>query len=86
MSELKKELGKTYYDILDINHQNIVSQLLERSADLKINSDLIQEISLIVQNEGIKAKDWGWNIINKKIDENLLTKKKDLKTKKTKSK
>ena len=86
MNELKKELGKTYYDILDVNHQNIVSQLLERSNDLKINSEVVKEISLIIQNEGIKAKDWGWNIINKKIDEKFHEVKKTRKVKKPKSK
>ena len=68
MNELKKALGKTYYDILDVNYQNTISQLLERANELKLNSDIIKEISQIIQNEGTKTKDWGWNIINKKIN------------------
>ena len=39
-----------------------------------------------IQNEGTKTKDWGWNIINKKIDESVQEAKKQRKTRQKKSK
>ena len=61
------EFGRKYYDVLDVYSQKIMSQIVEKSRDLNMNKDTIQEINKILLEETTKAKSWGFDQLIKSV-------------------
>ena len=61
------EFGRKYYDVLDVYSQKIMSQIVEKSRDLNMDKDTIQEINKILLEETTKAKSWGFDQLIKTV-------------------
>ena len=61
------EFGRKYYDVLDVYTQKIMSQIIEQSRELNINSDAVKEINKILISESAKAKNWGFDQLIKTV-------------------
>lgn len=61
------KLGQAYYDILDVSSQKISERIIENSAELGLNQETVRRITEIVNSEIVKTKDWGYDILSKKI-------------------
>ncbi len=55
------EVGRKYYDVLDVYSNNIISSIVENSDQLKIDKSTIVEIDKILKSETAKAKNWGFD-------------------------
>ena len=56
-------IGKTYYNVMEVLQNKIVSSLLERKEEAAIDVDQIKKISHIVSSEIEMAKPWGYDQI-----------------------
>ena len=57
------QIGKTYYNVMEVLQNKIVSSLLERKEEAAIDVDQIKKISHIVSSEIEMAKSWGYDQI-----------------------
>jgi hypothetical protein len=61
------EVGRKYYDVLDVFSNKVVSKIVENSGQLNIDKSAIVEISKIITEETSMAKNWGIDQIIKAI-------------------
>lgn len=61
------EVGRKYYDVLDVFSNKVVSKIVENSGQLNIDKSTIVEISKIITEETSMAKNWGIDQIIKAI-------------------
>lgn len=61
------EVGRKYYDILDVFSSKVVSKIVENSGQLNIDKKTITELNKIISEEAAMAKDWGIDQIIKVI-------------------
>ena len=64
---IKAELGRKYYDVIDTYTNKILSNIIEESSSLGINKDTLTKISSILEQEKAQAKNWGFDQISKII-------------------
>ena len=57
------QIGKTYYNVMKVLQNKIVSSLLERKDEASIDLNQIKKIGHIVNSEIEMAKSWGYNQI-----------------------
>lgn len=61
------EVGKKYYDVLDVYSNKVISKIVENSSKLNIDKSAIQEINNIINTETTNAKNWGIDQLIKAI-------------------
>ena len=61
------EFGRKYYDVLEVYSQKIMSQIVEKSNDLNIQRETLDEINNILLDETSKAKNWGFDQLIKVV-------------------
>lgn len=59
------KLGRTFYDILEVNRDKIISNIASKSNELNLNKEELQEISNIITLEIETSKSWGYDSIVK---------------------
>tara|TARA_B100001989_G_C24468039_1_gene427723 strand:- start:94 stop:357 length:264 start_codon:yes stop_codon:yes gene_type:complete len=64
------EVGKKYYDVLDVYSNKVISKIVENSSKLNIDKSAIQEINNIINTETANAKNWGIDQLIKAIKSN----------------
>ena len=55
------EFGRKYYDVLDVYSNKVISRLVEKSNEINISRESIQEIGNILNEETTSAKNWGFD-------------------------
>lgn len=66
-ANVKASLGRKYFDVLDTYTNKILSNLVEQSVDLGIDKENLKKISLMLEAEKVKAKNWGFDQISSTI-------------------
>ena len=65
------KLGRSYYDIVDVFNQKIISSFLEDHESLRKGSISNDEFKALVikklSSESEKFKSWGWDVLLKNI-------------------
>lgn len=61
------EVGRKYYDVLDVYSNKVISKIVENSSKLNIDKSAIQEINNIINTETTNAKNWGIDQLIKAI-------------------
>ena len=64
------EVGRKYYDVLDVYSNKVISKIVENSNELNIDKNTIQEINKIINTETANAKNWGIDQLIKAIKNN----------------
>lgn len=64
---IKAELGRKYYDVLDAYTNKILSNIIEESSNLGINKENLKKISNMLEQEKAQVKNWGFDQISKII-------------------
>jgi len=66
------KLGRSYYDIVDVYNQKIISSFIENSEKLRTGQLNNEEFKrLFVENvtkESEMFKSWGWDVLSKNIN------------------
>ena len=65
----KAELGRKYFDILDIYVSKTLTTLSENSNENDLNRSHLKAIEKILNEEKIKARSWGFDQLAKVIKE-----------------
>ena len=67
------KIGKSYYDIVDVFNQKLISSLLEDHALFKkvnvSNEEFKKAIVAKLSAESEKFKSWGWDVLSKNLRE-----------------
>lgn len=63
-ANLKAELGRKYFDVLDTYTNKILSNLIEESNTLGIDRDSLKKISAMLEQEKAQVKNWGFDQIS----------------------
>lgn len=66
-SNLKAELGRKYYDVVDTYTNKILSNLVQESNNLGIDRENLRKISDMLEQEKAQVKNWGFDQISKII-------------------
>tara|TARA_B100000212_G_scaffold231448_1_gene175930 strand:+ start:413 stop:649 length:237 start_codon:yes stop_codon:yes gene_type:complete len=61
------EFGRKYYDVLEVYSQKIMSQIVEKSNDLNLQRETLDQINNILLDETSKAKNWGFDQLIKVV-------------------
>ena len=64
------EVGRKYYDVLDVYSNKVISKIVENSNQLNIDKNTIEEINKIINSETANAKNWGIDQLIKAIKSN----------------
>lgn len=67
LSNTKAELGRKYFDVVDLYTNKIITRLIEESSALEIKKETLVKISNLLNDEKAKAKNWGYDQISKAI-------------------
>ena len=63
-ANLKAELGRKYYDVVDTYTNKILSNLIEESTSLGIDRENLKIISKMLEQEKAQVKNWGFDQIS----------------------
>lgn len=67
------KLGRSYYDIVDVYNQKIISSFIENSEKLRLGQLNNEEFKrLVVKNitqESEMFKSWGWDVLSKNLND-----------------
>jgi len=66
-ANLKAELGRKYYDVVDTYTSKILSKLIEESVSLGIDRENLKTISAMLEQEKAQVKNWGFDQISNVI-------------------
>jgi len=64
------EVGRKYYDVLDVYSNKVISKIVESSSELKIDKKTMLEINKIIHEETASAKSWGIDQLIKAVKAN----------------
>ena len=64
------EVGRKYYDVLDVYSNKVISKIIENSGQLNIDKNAVLEINKIIIEETVKAKNWGVDQLIKAVKGN----------------
>jgi len=64
------EVGRKYYDVLDVYSNKVISKIIENSSKLNIDKNAISEINKIIFEETVSAKNWGVDQLIKAVKGN----------------
>jgi hypothetical protein len=64
------EVGRKYYDVLDVYSSKVISKIVESSNDLRIDKKTMLEINKIIHEETASAKSWGIDQLIKAVKGN----------------
>ena len=64
-ANIKAELGRKYFDVLDTYTNKILSNIVEDSNVLGINKENLKKISNMLEQEKAQVKNWGFDQISK---------------------
>ena len=64
---LKAELGRKYYDVVDTYTNKILSNIVQESNSLGIDKENLKLISAMLEQEKAQVKNWGFDQISKVI-------------------
>ena len=64
------EVGRKYYDVLDVYTNKVISKIVESSSELKIDKKTMIEINKIIHEETASAKSWGIDQLIKAVKGN----------------
>ena len=59
--DVNLNLGKSYYNIMEVLKNKVVSNLIERSEELNLDRASLEKISFVVGAEVDSAKSWGYD-------------------------
>ena len=55
------DLGKSYYNIMEVFKNKVISSLIEKSSELNLDRNTLEKISFVVGAEVDSAKSWGYD-------------------------
>lgn len=55
------DLGKNYYNVMEVLKNKVVSSLIEKSSELSLDRSTLEKISFVVGAEVESAKSWGYD-------------------------
>lgn len=55
------DLGKSYYNIMEVFKNKVISSLIEKSSELNLDRSTLEKISFVVGAEVDSAKSWGYD-------------------------
>jgi hypothetical protein len=55
------DLGKNYYNIMEVLKNKVVTSLIEKSGELSLDRSTLEKISFVVGAEVESAKSWGYD-------------------------
>lgn len=64
IANIKAELGRKYFDVVDTYTSKILSNIVEESSDLGINRENLKKISDMLEQEKAQVKNWGFDQIS----------------------
>lgn len=64
-ANIKAELGRKYFDVLDTYTNKILSNIVEESKILGIDKENLKKISSMLEQEKAQVKSWGFDQISK---------------------
>lgn len=59
--DVNLNLGKSYYNIMEVLKGKVMSNLIERSEELNLDRTSLERISFLVGAEVDSAKSWGYD-------------------------
>lgn len=64
-ANIKAELGRKYFDVLDTYTNKILSNIIQESNSLGIDKENLKKISDMLEQEKAQVKNWGFDQISK---------------------
>ena len=61
LDNINLDLGKSYYNIMEVFKNKVVSSLIEKSTELNLDRKALEQISFIIGAEVDSAKSWGYD-------------------------
>ena len=61
LDSINLDLGKSYYNIMEVFKNKIVSSLIEKSTELNLDRNALEQISFVIGAEVDSAKSWGYD-------------------------
>ena len=66
-ANLKAELGRKYFDVVDTYTNKILSNIIQDSNNLGIDREKLKTISAMLEQEKAQVKSWGFDQISNVI-------------------
>jgi len=63
-ANIKAELGRKYFDVLDTYTNKILANIVEESNNLGIDREKLKKISDMLEQEKAHVKNWGFDQIS----------------------
>ena len=61
LDNINLDLGKSYYNIMEVFKNKVVSSLIEKSTELNLDRKALEQISFVIGAEVDSAKSWGYD-------------------------
>lgn len=61
LDSINLDLGKSYYNIMEVFKNKVVSSLIEKSSELNLDRNVLEQISFVIGAEVDSAKSWGYD-------------------------
>lgn len=61
LDNINLDLGKSYYNIMEVFKNKVVSSLIEKSSELNLDRNALEQISFVIGAEVDSAKSWGYD-------------------------
>jgi len=61
LDNINLDLGKSYYNIMEVFKNKVVSSLIEKSTELNLDRNALEQISFVIGAEVDSAKSWGYD-------------------------
>jgi len=61
LDNINLDLGKSYYNIMEVFKNKVVSSLIEKSSELNLDRNALEKISFVIGAEVDSAKSWGYD-------------------------
>tara|TARA_B100000085_G_C18521843_1_gene504029 strand:- start:715 stop:948 length:234 start_codon:yes stop_codon:yes gene_type:complete len=65
----KAELGRKYFDVLDVYTNNILTEIAAKSSELSLSTDHLKIIEKISIDQKMKARNWGFDQLSKVLQD-----------------
>ena len=61
LDNINLDLGKSYYNVMEVFKNKVVSSLIEKSTELNLDRNALEQISFVIGAEVDSAKSWGYD-------------------------
>ena len=61
LDNINLDLGKSYYNIMEVFKNKMVSSIIEKNSELNLDRNTLERISFLIGAEVDSAKSWGYD-------------------------